>query len=404
MKILMVNKFLYLNGGSETYILQIGNWLKEHGHFVEYFGMEHPERIFRNQAEQYTKNMDFHVGKWNKFLYPIKIVYSVEAKKKMLKVLKSFDPDVVHLNNFNYQLTPSILYAVTEYEKLVKRRISIIYTAHDYQLICPNHMLKNSKTGDNCENCITKGYYSCVQGKCIHNSVVKSIFGAMEGWLYRKFPIYKCIDRIICPSDFMASKMKLRSEFSRKTIIMHNYIEKVEFKRKMNKGKYVLYFGRLSEEKGINTLIQVCEQLPDIPFVIAGKGPLEEKIINIPNVTFAGFKKGKELENLIANASMSVYPSEWYENCPFSVMESQLYGTPVIGAAIGGIPELIKEGKTGLLFKSGDARDLKKKILELWQEPLKLQKFRENCRNVHFNTLDAYCERLLKLYRKEKGK
>ena len=116
--------------------------------------------------------------------------------------------------------------------------------------------------------------------------------------------------------------------------------------------KYVLYFGRYSEEKGIGTLVRVCESLPQIPFVFAGAGPLEDRVNGVSNIENVGFKSQDELEILIRNAAFSIYPSEWYENCPFSVMESQMYGTPVLGANIGGIPELIVEGKTGELLQN----------------------------------------------------
>ena len=132
------------------------------------------------------------------------------------------------------------------------------------------------------------------------------------------------------------------------------------------KKNYVLYFGRFSEEKGIGTLIKVCKELPDVQFIFAGTGPLEETVNGIKNIKNVGFQKGEALEKLIREARFSIYPSEWYENCPFSVMESQMYGTPVLGANIGGIPELIQVGKTGELFESGNAEDLKKKIEKLW--------------------------------------
>lgn len=152
--------------------------------------------------------------------------------------------------------------------------------------------------------------------------------------------------------------------FAGKTVAIHNFIEKAEWKD-TDKKKYVLYFGRFSEEKGIGTLIKVCKELSDIPFVFAGTGPLEETVNGVENIKNVGFQKGKELEKLIREARFSVYPSEWYENCPFSVMESQMYGTPVIGANIGGIPELIQIGKTGELFESGNYKDLKEKIYKL---------------------------------------
>ena len=154
MKVLMVNKFLRPQGGSETYALSLGKVLEKAGNRVEYFGMEEEKRIVGNCAESYTSNMDFHAVGARKFLYPFKIIYSFEARAKIRKVLEKLQPDVVHLNNFNFQLTPSIIYEVHKFSKEKNKRIKIVYTAHDYQLVCPNHMLRNGK-GKNCEKCIS---------------------------------------------------------------------------------------------------------------------------------------------------------------------------------------------------------------------------------------------------------
>lgn len=112
-----------------------------------------------------------------------------------------------------------------------------------------------------------------------------------------------------------------------------------------------------------------------------------------------GFQKGEALEKLIREARFSIYPSEWYENCPFSVMESQMYGTPVLGANIGGIPELIQVGKTGELFESGNAEDLKKKIEKLWGDKKLCAEYSANCKDISFDTIDEYYEKIMKVYK-----
>lgn len=164
---------------------------------------------------------------------------------------------------------------------------------------------------------------------------------------------------------------------------------------------YVLYFGRYSEEKGIGTLIKVCKELPDVQFIFAGTGPLEESIKGVSNIKNVGFQKGEALEKLIREARFSIYPSEWYENCPFSVMESQMYGTLVLGADIGGIPELIQVGKTGELFESGNAEDLKKKIEKLWGDKKLCAEYSANCKDISFDTIDEYYEKIMKVYQKD---
>ena len=208
---------------------------------------------------------------------------------------------------------------------------------------------------------------------------------------------YKYIDTMICCSEFMKSKMDSNPLFATKTVAMHNFIDKVEWKETPKKD-YVLYFGRFSEEKGIGTLIKVCKELPDVQFIFAGTGPLEETVNGIKNIKNVGFQKGEALEKLIREARFSIYPSEWYENCPFSVMESQMYGTPVLGANIGGIPELIQVGKTGELFESGNGKDLKEKVQKLWGDKTLCEQYSKNCKDISFDTIDEYYEKIMKVY------
>ena len=225
MKILMVNKFLYPNGGSETYIFKLGKYLISKGHEVQYFGMDHEERCVGNHVGAYTSNMNFHGGsKLSKLTYPIKTIYSTEARRKIRMVLDDFRPDVVHLNNFNYQLTPSIILEIKKYEKETNKRVKIVFTAHDYQLICPNHMMNNPNTNENCEKCLGGKFVNCIKGKCIHGSTVKSITGAMEALYWNTRKVYKHIDSIICCSEFLKSKMDSNPIFREKTIALHNFI------------------------------------------------------------------------------------------------------------------------------------------------------------------------------------
>ena len=400
MKILMINKFLHPNGGSETYIFKLGAYLQSMGHEVQYFGMEHEGRCVGNRVNAYTSDMDFHGGsKLSKLTYPLKTIYSSEARKKLRLVLEDFQPEVCHLNNFNYQLTPSTLLEIAKWKK-EGHPCRVIFTAHDYQLVCPNHMCNNPNTGENCEKCLGGHFGNCTKGKCIHGSLAKSAVGTLEAMLWNGCGVYKNIDVMICCSEFLKTKMDCNPLFAGKTLALHNFVDKVE-RKETEKQDYVLYFGRFSREKGIDTLLKVCKALPDIPFVFAGTGPLEGEIAGVPNIKNVGLQRGHALENLIRQARFSVYPSQWYENCPFSVMESQLYGTPVLGADIGGIPELIEVGKTGELFESGNAAQLEEKIRTLWEDRELTDRYSENCAHLRFDDVAAYTEKLLKLYRGE---
>ena len=399
MNILMINKFLYPNGGAETYIFKLGDYLRAQGHAVQYFGMEHKDRCVGNAVDAYTSNMDFHGGSGlAKLTYPIRTIYSREARVKIRRVLDDFCPDVCHLNNFNYQLTPSIILEIVKWRRQTGRECGIVLTAHDYQLVCPNHMCNNPNTHENCELCLDGRFVHCLRGRCIHGSAAKSAVGMAEAAFWRRNGVYRYLDSIICCSAFLKTKLDRNPLFASKTVAMHNFVERAAWDGTAKKD-YVLYFGRYSLEKGIDTLIQACRELPDIRFVFAGSGPLEGEVNRVPNVENVGFQRGERLERLIREARFSVYPSEWYENCPFSVMESQMYGTPVLGADIGGIPELIRVGETGELFESGNKADLKEKIQALWKNPELTGQYSENCREIDFDTIDDYCKKLEILYR-----
>lgn len=400
MKILMVNKFLYPNGGSETYIFSLGKQLCKMGHEVQYFGMEHEGRVVGNHAESYTSDMDFHTGKLSKLFYPFKIIYSREARRKIRKVLDDFQPDAVHLNNFNFQLTPSILYEIAKYRRGSQRKVRIVFTAHDSQLVCPNHLMQQYISKSLCTKCIGASPWNCTKYRCIHGSLVKSLLGSAEAFLYRSLGTYRLIDTAVCPSEFLKEKLDTCGELKGKTVVMHNFVEqrKTAGDRALQEKPYVLYFGRYSREKGIETLLRVCKRLADIPFVFAGNGDLEEQVNRTENIVNKGFLAGEDLAELIKNAEFSVFPSECNENCPFTVMESLQYGTPVIGASIGGVPELIRDGENGLLYESGNEQQLCSRIETLWKDKTRLAALEKGCEETRFDTVETYCEKLLTYY------
>lgn len=449
MKILMINKFLYPNGGSETYMFGLGDYFQSIGHEVQYFGMEHEGRCVGNNMDAYTMDMDFHGGSvFSKLTYPIKTIYSREARRKIRLVLDDYEPDVCHLNNFNYQLTPSVILEIDSWRKETGHKCKIVYTAHDYQLICPNHMLRDLKCDCNCERCVGGSFFNCTRNRCIHGSLLKSLIGSLEAQYWKNNKAYSYIDTIICPSEFMKKMMDTNPLFAGKTIAMHNFLPEdvknaiIKHKGedytednsdkqnsskaldyKLAKHTYVLYFGRYSTEKGIGTILNASERLPEITFVFAGKGPLEDAIDSRAdavmdgvvneingggsNIVNLGFKSGDELREIIKNAAFTIYPSEWYENCPYSVMESIAIGTPVLGADIGGIPELINtpdkalNGANGEVFESGDIGALVKMVQSLYNDTGKLKQYRSNCKIDLFDDAAVYAEKLMEIYTHE---
>lgn len=403
MKILIVNKFLFPKGGSETYIIKLGEELVKQGHEVQYFGMDSPNRCLGNNCNSYVSYVDFHKGSFlNKFSFLFKTIYSVEARKKIRKVLDDFKPDVVHLNNFSYQLTPSIILEIVKWRKLNKRNCKIIFTAHDSNLVCPNHMLYIPNKHQRCKKCLGGKFYNCALNKCIHGSILKSILGAIEGYFWNIKKSYKYIDTIICCSNFMKQIYDTNNLFKNKTIALHNFIDYNNIDpTAIKKQDYVLYFGRYSQEKGINTLIEVCKTLPNIRFVFAGEGPLEKQIHNCKNITNAGFQTGEKLVKLIQQAKFSLYPSEWYENCPFTIMESIANGTPVIASNIGGIPELVQDKFNGELFQVENKEQLRQLILKFYSQNDMLNQYAKNTQEICFLSLEKYVNKLVYIYSEE---
>ena len=395
MKVLLVNKFLYPRGGAETYFLKIGRWLKEYGHEVEYFGMYEDRNTVGNHLHLTTTNMDFHTGSLKKILYPALIIYSLEARQKLTRLIKEFKPDVVHFNNINFQLTPSVIDATAECG------VPMVQTVHDYQMVCPNHLLYRAKDNLICTECVGGNPWNCARYSCIHSSRIKSVIGSLEGSLYRSRKNYEKVQCFICPSFFLQEILHRRAVFRGKTVVIHNFIDMdAHSRRSEDRGEYVLYFGRLSEEKGIHMLLEVCRSLPEIPFVIAGTGPLESLCRNVPNVRFVGFQTGEALNGYIRRAKFCVYPSVWYENCPLSVLEAQSLGTPVIGTSLGGIKELILDEKTGVLLKEPTAEALCREVLKLYSDSDRLRSMYQGCIEEQKNmiTLEKYGQMLLKIY------
>ncbi len=397
MKILMVNKFLYPRGGSESYMLKLGAELASKGHEVEYFGMYDEKNTVGNTAGEYTQNMDFHSEGFSRFLYPFKIIYSFEAKRKISKVLDTFKPDVVHMNNINFQLTPSIVYAVK------KRGIPLVQTVHDYQMICPNHLLYSFTENTPCERCIKASKLNCLRHSCIHSSKIKSLIGVIESWLYRLLGTYKKVDVYICPGRFLEKKLHEAEDFyKKKTEAIHNFIEKKNvFPRSDSTKSYVAFVGRLSKEKGVELLSECARLLPELSFVVAGSGPDEEILKNINNIDLKGFLTGDELTNIIVNADALIAPSVCYENCPLSILEAHSMGVPVVTMNYGGMAELVEDEVTGSLCPVPKGKDLAETVMKTLSDKEKLKKLSENClkKSEEILSVEGYAEKIIDIYR-----
>lgn len=360
MNVLLVNKFYYIKGGSETYLFALEEELRKKKHNVFPFAMQDDKNNEAITSEYFVNNIDYGNSSFLKKIgLSAKIVFSREAYKKMNSLLDRYQIDIAHLNIFQHQLSPSILYPIK------KRNIPIIYTVHDLKVMCPNYKMLTK--GSICEKCINGKYYNVVLNKCTKDSLLGSTVNMVESYVHSFLGIYKnLIDIFITPSKFYREKMIEWGFPPEKIIHIPNFVEPNKFSPSWKYEDYFLYFGRLSEEKGIFTLLKaINEAKTNIKVKIAGSGPLQEKLESFikeknlsSKVELLGFKSGNELEELIKNSKAVIMPSEWYENGPLSLIESFAYGKLVIGSNIGGIPEHIDEDINGFLFEPKNYHEL----------------------------------------------
>jgi len=363
MKILMINKFFYRKGGSEAYMFDLIGLLKNEGQQIIEFSMQDEKNRPSKFADYFVKNINF--SKREGWLKDLKkawhLLYSCEAKKKLETLVKTEKPDIAHLHNFNFQITPAILSVLKKY------KIPVVWTMHDYHLICPNYRLFTQ--GKICERCKINKFYNCYKYKCIKNSRAMSFLAMLEMYLHKVIlRSYDKIDLFISPSKFLAAKVQEWGIRPEKIKQLYNFVNLEEFKMADEIGEGLIYFGRLSEEKGLLFLLEAMKDLKDINLKLVGDGPQKTELKNfiaannLSNVQLLGHKNGQELYNLIKNSRLVVLPSIWYENNPLAILEAFALAKPVIGSNLGGIPELVKEKETGFVFKAGDFEDLKAKI------------------------------------------
>ena len=364
MKILMVNKFYYIKGGSETYYFELKRLLESKGHTVIDFSMQDEKNFVSPYSNYFVENVDYNnkEGIFSRIKAAADIIYSFESKRKFERLVNEVKPDCIHLHIFQHQISPSILDVIKKYH------IPTIYTAHDLKMLCLNYKMMHH--GKLCEQCRGGKYFYCVLNKCVKDSYLKSCVNVVEGYVHQWRHSYDAINVIITPSLFYKKIFEKFGINCNRVIHIPNFIDfnKHEIEFSEDRENYYLYYGRLSKEKGIMTLIKAVENL-NVQLKIAGTGPLEEDVRQyvadkkISNIMFLGFKTGKDLSNIVGNAKAIILPSEWYENGPYSAIEALQLGRPIIGADIGGIPELIDNN--GYLFKSRNIDSLKDAILKL---------------------------------------
>lgn len=398
MKVLLVNKFHWNKGGSEKYYFELGELLKQHDHEVAYFSMENEKNIKTGDKEYFVPKFDLNNSSKLKAL---DVIYSKKNEKMMEKALDEFKPDVVHLNNFQRQLSASII------KPIKKRNIPIVFTAHDVQAICPAiTMMDNDKNP--CELCMKGKYINCIKKSCNKGSKLKSALGAIEGYYYRNHKIYTDkIDYIITPSEFYRTKFIEDGINPNKIQAIHNSIEMNDYNVETQDDGYALYFGRLSKEKGILNLINAFAKCDKGNLYIAGEGPEKENIEKIikenkleDRVKLLGFLNKEQMTDVTRKCKFVVVPSIWYENCPYSVLETLAIGKPIIGSNMGGIPELVIDNENGFIYNTVD--ELAQKMNLLFEDEELVNKFSKKSKELAKQNYDreVYYNKLKQIYDK----
>lgn len=389
MKILLANKFYYRRGGDCIYMLNLEKLLKAHGHEAAVFAMDYPENLDTPWKKYFPKNM----SKLMAFTRPFG---DGEVKSKFSQLLNDFKPDVVHLNNIHTQLSPLIAKLAHEYGA------KVVWTLHDTKLVCPCYTCM--RDGKWCEECFTDKL-AVVKHRCMPGSIPGAIVGYLEAKKWNKEVLQKYVNWFLPPSKFMMDTCVKGGYSPEKFRVLCNFIDVTKLPevsaQTQLKDDYYVYLGRVNEVKGVRTLCKAAAQL-DKKLIVIGDGELlpelKETYKNCSHIEFKGQMQWEEFMPILQKARMMVLPAEWSENNPLTVIESQSLGTPVLGANIGGIPELIEEGVSGMTFTSGDVEDLKDKILKMFEHHFDYEAIAKNA--IERYSSEAYYEKLMKIYEK----
>jgi glycosyltransferase involved in cell wall biosynthesis len=365
-RIIHVNKFHFVKGGAERYVFDLSREQTEAGHEVVPFAMSHPANAPTPYARYFPSRIDFDdVEAARTPGTALRIVYSREAERCMERLVDDTQPDVAHLHNIAHQLTPSILRA------LGRRGVRTVHTLHDYKIACPAYLFMCQ--GSVCERCRGGRFYQVALRRCHRNSRAAGVVLALEAYVHRVLGSYQHVAAFLCPSRFLRDTMVRHGLPEDKLVHLPYFIPADRYRPAEGAGEDILYAGRLSREKGLSTLLTALRYLPGARLVVVGEGPerasVEAAVREGLPVTLRGHLTGDALHEAVRSARVVVVPSEWYENLPYAVLEAFALGRPVVGARIGGIPELVRDGETGLTFTPGDSEDLARAVRPFLSDP-----------------------------------
>ncbi|MEI7813652.1 MAG: glycosyltransferase [Coriobacteriia bacterium] len=368
MRVLVAHKFFRVMGGAEVFFFETARLLEEAGHEVAFFSTKHPDNRESEFSEYFVSSHD-HIGGsyYGKVRALMSAMYSLSAKRSMSRLIDDFQPDVAHMFGIGSYLSTSVI------DACIEAQVPVVMSCNDYKHICPNYKMYHH--GHPCEECKGGKYYNAVLNRCCHDSLVFSAAQTAEayadGFTGR---VRDRIDLFLFASSFMAEKTsEFWGEKSFEWRLLRNPFSP-SAAHEFGSGDYVLYFGRLSEEKGVEQLLEAAAILPEVPVRIVGDGPLGPLLrahaehAALRNVEFLGPLWGSELDRVLLRARVVVVPSVWYENFPYVILQAFAAGKPVVGSSRGGIPEMLGGGQRGFEYPADDYELLAAAIQRAWED------------------------------------
>ena len=410
MKILMVHKFYYVEGGAERYVFNVSDLLQEKGHVVIPFAMQDDRNFDSDYADFFSDRFgpDLLFSTRNPFKrlsIAKRIIFNRQAQEKLAQLIEETRPDFAHVHSIYHHLSPSVLFTLKQYN------LPVLLTLHDYKMVCPNYIFLDGKR-QVCEACRGKQFWHATAKKCFRDSYAASALVSAEAYVNkRKKSYHDNVDLFVSPSKFLADKISSYGYADKSVVVQPYTLDLNAYEPCYEPSDYFVFMGRLTHEKGVHFLLDAAKQIKGADLYVLGTGPLEQELRdrvereNLANVKMLGYKSGDELRDIVRRAKFTVITSEWHDNSPLVIYESLSLGNPVVGARMGGIPELIKEGEDGFVFDRGDQETFIKHVQYLIDHPEQAMQMGKNARQKaeRLYGFDQHYAQLLQLYEKTKA-
>jgi glycosyltransferase involved in cell wall biosynthesis len=384
--------------------MNLADLLIRKGHKIAFFAMKDKRNIFDSNADLFVSNINFrNLNKRKSLISGLRVlsrvIYSVESRNKFNKLVNRFHPDIIHLQNIHAHISPSIIF------EAIKHGIPVVWTLHDYKLICPNSHFIIDKKGEICEACGRNSYLQAIFKRCKKDSILASTMAVIEAYSHRIMGLRNKIDFFISPSIFLRKKLINRGFKRNKVKHLPLFLPDKMFNKESKSNGYLLFLGKLEPIKGIFHLLEACKQSPNINLILAGKvrEPIASRLSRLlpPNARYVGIKKGDELRKILIESTALVLPSIWYENQPFSILEAFAAGKPVIASDLGGMTELIKNSRGGLLIPPGNPDSLREAMHWIMEHPEHAKKLGKSAREyvLREHNSQIHYEKLMQIYK-----